>query len=434
MSADCPRCGTALDPDGTCGTCGTSTPGAEPLSAVLAWLREYVAWPSPHAAVAVALWATHTHLAEHFDSTPRLALLSPEKRCGKSRVLELLALLCAGAEGLSDASPAYLYRRIDAGPATLLLDEADAIWRRGKSDDRAEALRSIVNAGHRKGAVVGRTEMTGQTGKLVQFAVYAPAALAAIGTLPDTILDRAVVLHMRRRAPEQTVRKYRERTTRPEGTKLRELLESWAADVAERVGDPWPELPGGLNDRAEDAWEPLIMVADLAGGEWPGMARAACSALAAGAEDDTQTTGTRLLADLRAVFGDADALPTETVLGGLHKLDESPWGDWYGKPLTAIGLAKLLRPYGVKPRQLGGVNRKGYTRADLHEPWRRYLPRASETSETSETALASHVSAVSAVSDTRPADCTVCGNPLHPALAAAGDTTHPTCAPDGEPS
>ena len=204
-----------------------------------------------------------------FESTPRLALLSPEKQCGKTRVLELLELLCAGAETLSDASPAYLYRRIGAGQVTILLDEADAIWKRGKSDETAEALRSIVNAGHRRAATVGRVEMNGQAAKLTRFPVYAPAAIAGIGNLPDTIMDRAVVVRMRRRAPGERVRDYRERITRPEGDALREQLAAWAADVAEPVGDPWPDMPPGVADRPADVWEPLLMVADLAGGDWP---------------------------------------------------------------------------------------------------------------------------------------------------------------------
>lgn len=148
-----------------------------PLDALHDWLRGYVAFPSAHSAVAVTLWAGHTYLAPRFDSTPRLAVLSPERECGKSRVLELLALTSAGAEMLSGASPAYLFRRIGtegAGPVTLLLDEADAIWKRGKSDEAAEALRSIVDAGHRKGATVGRVEMNGQAARLVRFGVYAP--------------------------------------------------------------------------------------------------------------------------------------------------------------------------------------------------------------------------------------------------------------------
>ena len=109
----------------------------------------------------MTLWAAHTHLVESFESTPRLALLSPEKQCGKTRVLELLALLGAGAETLSDASAAYLFRRIGAGAVTVLLDEADAIWKRGKSDDTAEALRSIVNAAPRP-ARTGRRRLWSQ--------------------------------------------------------------------------------------------------------------------------------------------------------------------------------------------------------------------------------------------------------------------------------
>jgi len=321
--------------------------GAAVLGDVAAFLTSYVIFPGGHAADAVALWAAHTHLAGKFESTPRLALLSPEKQCGKSRVLELLDLLCAGAETLSDASPAYLFRRIGAGQVTILLDEADAIWKRGKSDESAEALRSIVNAGHRKSATVGRVEMNGQTAKLTRFPVYAPAAIAGIGhCLPDTILDRSVVLLMRRRAPDERIRDYRERTTRPEGNALRDRLAKWAADIGERVGNPWPQMPPGVADRAADVWEPLVMVADLAGGDWPQRAREACAALVAGARDDTASIGTRLLDDLRDVFGNADALWTETILGKLHALDESPWGDWYGKPLDARHLAKLIRPYG----------------------------------------------------------------------------------------
>jgi hypothetical protein len=410
------------------------------------WLTSYVAFPSDHAAVAVALWAAHTHLVQSFGSTPRLAVLSPEKECGKTRVLELLELVCAGAEMLSSASPAYLYRRVGtqgAGPVTILLDEADAIWKRGKADDTAEALRSIVNAGHRRGATAGRVEMNGQAATLVRFPVYAPAALAAIRTLPDTILSRSVVLHMRRRAPGQKVRPFRERTTRPEGETLHDELAAWAADVAGKVGDPWPEMPAGVEDRAADAWEPLLMVADLAGGDWPRLARSACEALIKGARDDSQTTGTRLLADLRdvfaasdgALFGHAEALFTSDILKALTALDEAPWGGWnHGAGIGARDLANLLKPYGIKPKtvRIGADTAKGYRRADLADEWARYVPpRGSVTSVTSVTPLASHVTDVTDVSDT-PAGCAVCGQPMDPALAKAGYATHPTCSPEEE--
>jgi hypothetical protein len=404
--------------------------GAELLDQVAAFLESYVIFPGRHAAAAVALWAAHTHLVARFESTPRLALLSPEKQCGKSRVLELLELLCAGAETLSGASAAYLYRRIGAGEVTILLDEADAIWKPGKkTDETAEALRSIVNAGHRRSATVGRVEMNGVTANLTRFRVYAPAAIAGIGILPDTIMDRAVVIRMRRRAPGERIRDYRERTTRPEGDALRDQLAKWAADVADQVGDPWPQMPPGVADRPADVWEPLLMVASLAGGTWPKRAAGACTAFVTGARDDTGSTGTRLLADLRDVFASADALFTQTILDRLHGLAESPWADYsYGKPFSARDLADMLKEHQVKSRQLriGEDSRKGYRRADLEDSWARYLPPGGETAETSETPLASNVSAVSAVSADRAA-CAACGGQLDQALTAAGITTHPNC-------
>jgi hypothetical protein len=349
--------------------------GAAVLDEVLAFLRSYVAFGT-YAAVAVTLWVAHTHLADRFDSTPRLALESPEKQCGKTRVLELLVLLCAGAELLSDASAAYLFRRIDAGKITILLDEADVIWKRGKSDDSAEALRSVVNAGHRKGATVGRVVMNGKTGTLVNFQVYAPAALAAIGTLPDTILDRAVVIHMRRRAPDERLRDYRARIAGGEGKALHDRLADWAAQVAGGIGEDWPELPAGVTDRPADVWEPLITIADLAGGHWPQRAREACLALVKSAREDTETVGTRLLADLRGIFGDTPAMPTEAILGKLRATAEAPWGDWYGRPLSDRDLAKLLRPYGIKSLKVwvDGRSVRGYRREDFWDAWCSYLP------------------------------------------------------------
>jgi uncharacterized protein DUF3631 len=410
---------------------------AKLLSVLHEWLTAYVAFPSPHAAVAVTLWIAHTHLAGCFDATGRLVLLSPEPECGKSRVLELAALTSVGAEFLNDASAAYLFRRIgaeDAGPVTLLLDEADAIWKR-KGDENAEAVRSILNAGHRKGASVGRAENHGAA--LTKFRVYAPAAIAAKGDpLPDTIMSRAIVIHMRRRAPDQRVRRYRERITRPEGEALHDELAAWAATVAGKVGDPWPDLPPGVDDRPADVWEPLVVVADLAGGEWPGLARQACAALVKGGRDDAQTTGTRLLADVREIFAATGepGLWTSVLLSKLHAIEEAPWGEWHGHPLTARELANLLRPHGIKSVQVrrGDGNRHGYRRADFEDAWVRYLGSPSATSATSATPLARHVADVAAVADTG-AGCAVCGEPMDAALTEAGYTTHPGCDPEEAP-
>src|SRR5258708_24138829 len=151
-------------------------------------------------------------------------------------------------------------------------------------------------------------------------------------------------------------------------------------------------MPPGLNDRAEDVWEAMVALADAAGGHWPSRARQA--ALALTADDDTDTSlGARLLADLRDVFGDADALHTETIRDALHKISEAPWGDYFGKPVNARDMAKLLRPYGVPSAdvKLGGINRKGYRREHLHDAWTRYLAPAAGGSATSATSATAQV-------------------------------------------
>jgi hypothetical protein len=166
-------------------------------------------------------------------------------------------------------------------------------------------------------------------------------------------------------------------------------------------------------------------------GDWPKQAAEACTAFVTGAQDDTASLGTRLLADLRDVFGSADALFTQTILDRLHALAESPWADYsYGKPFSARDLADMLKEHQVKSRQLriGEDSRKGYRRADLGDSWARYLPRASETNETAETPLASNVSAVPAVSLPGQA-CAVCGEPM--TVTEPGQTAHPMCDPEG---
>jgi hypothetical protein len=411
--------------------------GAVVLDDLALWFAEHLSLPSDHYATVLALWAAHTHLIDRFESTPRLAVLSPEKQCGKTRALELLDLVCDGAERLSDASASYMFRRIAEGSVTILLDEADAIWKRGKADESADALRSICNAGHRKGAYVGRVHMNGKAAELQRHAVYAPVALAGIGNcLPDTILDRSIVLTMRRIAPYERVTEYRERTTGPAGRELRERLAAWAASVADMIGSEWPEMPAGVRDRAADVWEPLIVVADLAGGDWPLRVRDACAVLIGASTEDTTSLAVRLLHDLYEVFRDGDeiapARSTETILDKLHGMDEAPWGDWYGRRFAPRDLARMLRPFGVKSQtvRIGETTAKGYRSDDLRDPWARYgvLPTPSDTPDTSVTPLISTVTDVTDVTDKPPTEENL-RSQHHQSTARAADEPSPSDEP-----
>jgi gluconate kinase len=167
----------------------------------------------------------------------------------------------------------------------------------------------------------------------------------------------------------------------------------------------WPELPLGIVDRPAEVWEPLIAIADMAGGEWPARARVACVELCKVAEDRRASLGVRLLSDLRIIFRDADAMHTQTILDRLKAGDDleadAPWDDLRGKPLAVRGLATMLRQYGVQPIKvnIGGKRLQGYRREDLWDAWQRYLPPVSVQAEPPEPAELSLSDAGSRVPD-----------------------------------
>ena len=363
-------------------------PGALLLDDVLVFLRRFISYPSAETAIAHALWIAHTHLMGSWESTPRIAFLSPEPASGKTRALEITELLVPRPVEAVNVTPAYLFRKVGSedGLPTILFDEIDTVF--GPSAKGNEEIRGLLNAGHRKGAVAGRcVNRGGNRVETEEIPAYCAVAMAGLGSLPDTILTRSVIIRMRRRAPTESVEPFRRRVHAPEGDVLRGCLADWAKGVAHQAEAMWPLMPDSIHDRDADVWEPLLTVAELAGGDWSTRARVSAVSIVSLAKESTPSLGIRLLADVRAVFADADQIPTRELLEKLHSLDEAPWGDLKGKPLDDRGLARRLNPYGVKPRQIriSTSTVKGYRREDFHDAWARYLPSPPTVSETSET-------------------------------------------------
>jgi hypothetical protein len=354
-----------------------------------------------------------------WESTPRIAFLSPEPASGKTRALEISELLVPNPVEAINVTPAYLFRKVggEDGPPTILFDEIDTVF--GPKAKENEEIRGLLNAGHRRGAVAGRCVVKGKTVETEEIPAYCAVALAGLGWLPDTLLSRSVIIRMRRRHAGERIESYRHRVHSHEGHQLRDALAAWAAGVVDELGRAYPDMPEGVEDRDADVWEPLLAVADSIGGEWPKRAREAAVSLVSDAKEAEPSLGIRLLADCKAVFGEADAIFTHVILKALHDLAEAPWSDLKGKPLNDRGLALRLRQYGIKSKQvrIGETTLKGYERADFIDVWKRYLPPPlpsdrSETSETSETksdfqgpetadSPANDVSAVSLVGDDR---------------------------------
>ncbi len=356
--------------------------GENTLKRVYEFLGRFVSYPSEHAHVAHTLWCAHAHMMDRWESTPRLSFLSAEPASGKTRALEITGLLVPNPVAAVNVSPAYLFRKVGGEEGvTLLYDEIDTVF--GPKARENEEIRGLLNAGHRKGAVAGRCVVRGKNIETEEIAAYSAVALAGIGWLPDTILSRSVIVRMRRRHAGERVEQYRRRVHAPEGYALRDLVSAWAksATIA------WPDLPKEIQDRDADVWEPLIAVADAAGGTWPDKARQAGIALIFEGQDAEASLGIRLLADLKLVFEHHQEMASKTILAALINLPESPWGDLHGRALDERGLARRLRAYSVRPKtiRIGADTPRGYARADLEDLWRRYVPPLPEKCKTSET-------------------------------------------------
>lgn len=187
--------------------------GAELLDDIRAFLRRFVVYPSDHELIAHTLWIAHCWFMEAWDSTPRIAFLSPEPGSGKSRALEVTEPLVPRPVHAINCTPAYLFRRVadPVGRPTVLYDECDTLF--GPKAKEHEEIRGVINAGHRKGAVAGRCVIRGKIVETEELPAYCAVALAGLDDLPDTIMSRSIVVRMRRRAPTEPVEPWRPRVS-----------------------------------------------------------------------------------------------------------------------------------------------------------------------------------------------------------------------------
>jgi hypothetical protein len=341
-------------------------PEVNVLDLVLFLIEKHIA-VTPAERMAIALWILHTWVFDRFTITPRLALLSPVRGCGKTTLLALIELLVADPHRTDDISAAAVYHHLGHNPrACLLFDEAD-----GADLLHNRTLRSVCNSGHRKGGGVSRYV----GGWSQRFPTFAPLALAAIGVLPLPLMHRSVLVNMQRRAPDAAGERLNEHA--PEWAAAREQIQKWAATCA--LEDD-PEMPPSLHNRAADNWRVLLSIADsLSHGE---AARSAACELSANRPDEDP--GVVLLNDILTVFvtKHVDRIASAELVNELIAVNDF-WTDWRderpGRKLTQGDLGRLLRPFHIRPKSIWPVDRtpssrsrKGYTRDQFEAAWRSY--------------------------------------------------------------
>ena len=318
-----------------------------------------------------ALFVVHTYAFDLGDVSPILFITGPTKRCGKSRLLSLLARMVNRPLQASSASAAGLYRAIELHHPTLLIDEVDSFL----TGD--EQLRGLVNSGHTRDAAfhLGCYSINNDIFPR-RWSTWTPKAFSGIGRIADTIEDRAFIIHMRRRRKDEKVARLSHATSFED---IRRKCARFVVDHSDSIHAANPDTPEGLNDRAADNWRVLLVLADLAGNDWPAKVRRA--ALALSGVDETESLGLRvqLLVDIRQIFSEVrtSRLASKELCEKLAEMEGAPWAE-YGKsqrPISPNQLAILLRNFGITPRniRIGESTPKGYPLEVFEDTFSRYL-------------------------------------------------------------
>jgi hypothetical protein len=292
----------------------------------------------------------------------------------------------------SNISPPAFFRVIEDMSPTLLIDEADTFLH------RSDQLHGILNAGYKKktayvlrvaapapgsGAGAGSGDKAGSKevapgiepatgGAVTRFSCWCPKVIAQIGRLPGTLADRCIVIRMQRKTPNEQCDRLRDLEVK----ELKERCAKFLRENQHKIATARPAIPGSLSDRAGDIWEPLFVIADLAGTEWGQRARQAAEGLAAAAQDSSPIAS--LLLDIFITFCvvQADRIFSRVLVENLNNFGERPWTELRdGRPSTDRWLSRQLRPYGVRPKTIWIKEEaaKGYLKEDFAEVFQRYV-------------------------------------------------------------
>lgn len=359
-------------PHGQAGQVGRAFQEHTLVERIVAFLTDYLVLPGQTPTV-IAAWVMASWLMETWDQFPHLGITSPEKRCGKSRLLELLALLCPNPILTASVSPAALYRMIENGTCTLLFDEAQSLGRKGESHEMKELLCASIGRNSKVYRCAGKNEDYEPR----SFKTYCPKVFALIGPLDGVLADRSIPIEMVRKTERDQVQRYRSRIVEPRGKELHDELEAWAA-VRKGYVSAWYGIidPFDIdNDRMADLLMPLQAVLQAVSME-------GIKALEEYARDlddrdrrqGTQSDGVRLLAACWEILKGQSFIPTAILISALKERSEEPWQRWdKGDGMSPEALASLLRPYGIRPQHNKEKTQRGYYASDFADAWDRYL-------------------------------------------------------------
>lgn len=377
---------------------GTSVVVSEVLEEIRAAFNRHAVLPQ-HADVTLTLWCAFTWFIDAVPIAPLLIIRSPESECGKTTVKDVVQLFVRrplSSEGVTNAA---MFRVVEQEQPTLLLDDADSWFLRDPNDER----HSLINSGHKRGGRVFRC--VGDSHELKAFSTFCAKVIAFIGKSKETLHNRGIEIVLRRKMPEETITPLRY-ADQSKYDSVRAKLARMEIDYFDEIAKARPDLTN-LNNRAADNWEPLLAIADLAGGEWPKLARDAERALRQGREP-VISNGVELLRAIDRIFREEqiDRISSADLVQTLCDDKEADWSTCNrGKPITQKKIAKQLGEYGVSPKSIrlsSNDTPKGYEVAQFTDVFARYLPPLVQNDASSATPPQSNNHAGSPVADLPP--------------------------------
>lgn len=321
---------------------------------------------------AIALWVIFSYCMDAANFAPILNITSPEKRCGKSTLAALLTRLVYRPIAVSNITVAALFRSIEKWSPTLIIDEGDSFV------GLNEELRGILNSGHSKDLAY-TIRCVGKNHEPTRFKTWCAKVIVGIGSLPDTVTDRSIVIQLKRKLVEDEVKNFRNYPA----SEIKILVSKcmrFREDSLTQLEQLNVTMPQSLSDRAANNWEPLFAIAYLAGEEWTQYVHEAAVYLSKTANESISTS-VELLRDIKNIFYERhfEGMYTCELIKALCDDIEAPWLTYdRGKPLSARQLAQQLKEFGIRSKDMRlpprNQNWKGYLLQDFQEAFTRYIP------------------------------------------------------------
>lgn len=361
------------------------------LCSLITAIRGHVAMDD-HSALAVALWAMHTHVHESFSVTPRLLIRSNVSRCGKTALLAVLSHIVPRPLDICAGSPSAILWSLGYRPV-LLIDNGAQFIAGGRD------LRALLHNGCQRAA---SRLLRSVQGLASDMALFTPAAVTVEGQMPRVLAGRSIEILLEPLTSEEKI--LRLRSTHAAALQdLGRMLARWAADCSDelRTRNDAVEFPEDEN------WLPLLLIAAGAGSEWEARTRAAMQALRGNSEDAHLHN---LLRDIRAIVEDRragqlqlpapngklianrDRIRSADIARLLGEMEGRPWHEWgrSAQPITPHALARLLAQANIHPLRTRfqtadqngpgpDLNERGYLLQHFDDAFTRYLPLDSSS-------------------------------------------------------